>query len=317
MDFSEALQALKAGEQLTRPVWNPDTFITLMPGYPDGIAINAATAKATRLPLGTMLRFYPYILLVEPEGCAQWVHDDDDLLTEDWMIHETAEEATAEVLANPQMMADIAAAEAEWAAGVTPTDARQIVEKMRMRRVVNAVESYLEGWRESNAATTDFTGDEWGIFLRGSRDGDRDRLHSIEVEARRVPSEEEVNLVMRRLGEAAPPGGVTMPVNDERPWWRKEGFRQAVIWMVAGTINHHILCDSGSEECEGCCPNCCGPCHALAWLRDNEDATVTRWLNRTDPGASWIWQRPDGSINWAMIEAHWKPEKLGCVERHH
>jgi hypothetical protein len=110
-----------------------------------------------------------------------------------------------------------------------------------------------------------------------------------------------------------------MPPGSRAPgnWVLTAELRQAIVWLVAGTINHHILdtCQGG-DDCEGCCPECCGPCATLAWFRDEANDKLTRWLNEVDPGASWCWQLPDGSIDWAAIEAHWNPEKLGCDWHH-
>lgn len=207
MDFSEALAALKAGERITRPVWNPDVFITLMPGYPDGIAINAATAKATRLPLGTMVRFHPYILLVEPEGCAQWVHDDDDLLTDDWMIYETSEEATAEILGDPQAMSDIAEAEAELSA--PPTDpVFLMVPGLVLGRP-------LREWRESIADVEGLDGGKkWRVTITGYRDGDVDKVLHYQIEA--VP-EMDPEVVKETMAELEHSGLVLGPDDENYP----------------------------------------------------------------------------------------------------
>lgn len=310
MDFSEALQALRAGERLTRLVWHPDAFITLMPGYPDGIAINATTARATRLPAGTMVRYAPYFLLVEERDAAPWLCGDEDILGTDWMIYETSEEATAEIMADPQAMADIAAAGEEIHGGVTLAEAREIVEQMRMRRVGQAVASYLADWRESNATTDGFTGTDWAVRLRGSREGGGDRLHYIEVETAVVPSENNVAMVLRGLGElsTADPEGL-------RPIWRREGFRDAIAALVDGIIEHHLRECEGSATCLGCCPECCNPCVALKWFRDNDTRKeLDSWIAKQQTGNDW--QHPDGTINWEYLGAHWKPEKLGCIDQH-
>lgn len=97
----------------------------------------------------------------------------------------------------------------------------------------------------------------------------------------------------------------------------KPGLPDAVTWLVIGTINHHVLDTCvDPEACDGCCPVCCGPCASLAWWRDEANEDLTRWLNLADPGAGWDWQLPDGSVNWAEIEKHWKPDRIGCVEQH-
>lgn len=99
----------------------------------------------------------------------------------------------------------------------------------------------------------------------------------------------------------------------------------AVVLLLAGTVNDHILsCQTWAwpgeeplnppEDCEGCCPLCCGPCAALAWFRDNPgaDAWLTEWLNAWHPDGGSVWQLPGGSVDWKFIAAHWKPGELGC-----
>jgi len=104
------------------------------------------------------------------------------------------------------------------------------------------------------------------------------------------------------------------------------GIGHALVQLMAGIINDHILsCDHvDGEECEGCCPICCAPCHALASLRDHEDEAVTGWMLAWDErdlaearakypeedfgfpeDGLYDWQRPDHGVNWAIIEKHW------------
>lgn len=77
----------------------------------------------------------------------------------------------------------------------------------------------------------------------------------------------------------------------ELPGWAVAGF-------AAGVINEHLTD-------EGCCPDCCAPCDALRWLRNNrreelDDAIVTHL------GMSWDWQDVD-RVDWAALD-----EKWGC-----
>jgi hypothetical protein len=184
MDFSEALQALKAGERLTREGWNA-------PGQ------CVALEDTTRWPDSQM---YPFMTVKTVSGkYATWVPSSTDLLADDWMIYETSEEATTEVLADPQIMADIEEVAAMTDAEVEEKliEAKQLVEDMRMRRVANAVESYLDGWRESIAPATD--GDHWQIRLRGERHEDRDRLLAIEIEPWKPVDQATVDQVMAGL----------------------------------------------------------------------------------------------------------------------
>lgn len=101
---------------------------------------------------------------------------------------------------------------------------------------------------------------------------------------------------------------------DQRPVYsgKEKGFLEAIAWLIVGAVNHHLLLCTWEplegqpfdpEECHGCCPTCCGVCHSMAWLRDNDNDTITSLLKLID--GPWTWQLPDGSINWAAIEPHW------------
>jgi Protein of unknown function (DUF2829) len=86
MDFSEALALCKAGSRITRKTWNgPDLFVVLQKGYPDGIAINANTAEATGLAIGTVKKFRPYLMLhTGQQDFVPWAPTVSDVLAEDW-----------------------------------------------------------------------------------------------------------------------------------------------------------------------------------------------------------------------------------------
>lgn len=88
MDFGQALSGLRAGHRLTRRGWNGvGMYVVLQAGYPDGIAINANTAAATRLAEGTVCRFRPYLMLCAADGeFVPWVASQTDLLADDWDI---------------------------------------------------------------------------------------------------------------------------------------------------------------------------------------------------------------------------------------
>lgn len=88
MDFSKALQVLKAGGKAARQGWNgKNMWAVMQKGYPEGIAINKNTAEATGLPEGTVCKFRPYFLLCTAQGdFAHWVPSGSDLLAEDWEI---------------------------------------------------------------------------------------------------------------------------------------------------------------------------------------------------------------------------------------
>jgi hypothetical protein len=86
MDFGQALAALKNGSKVAREGWNgPDQFVALQAGYPDGIPINANTAQATGIPVGTVCRFRPYLMLQTADGShVPWAPSVSDVLAEDW-----------------------------------------------------------------------------------------------------------------------------------------------------------------------------------------------------------------------------------------
>lgn len=56
---------------------------------------------------------------------------------------------------------------------------------------------------------------------------------------------------------------------------------------------------------DGCCPECCGPCNAIKWFRNNAKQVIEAAVDGWWPGRSWDWQNPDGSIKWDLIEECW------------
>ncbi len=86
MDFSEALVELKHGHKISREGWNAGgQFAVLQAGYPDGIAINDNTARATGIPAGTVCSFRPYLMLCTADGSfVPWAPTVSDVLAEDW-----------------------------------------------------------------------------------------------------------------------------------------------------------------------------------------------------------------------------------------
>lgn len=88
MDFGAALTALRAGSKLARSGWNgARMFIVLQAGYPDGIAINANTARATGIAEGTVCRFRPYLMMfTAQQDFVPWVASQTDVLADDWEI---------------------------------------------------------------------------------------------------------------------------------------------------------------------------------------------------------------------------------------
>lgn len=88
MDFGQALAAAKDGKKITRTGWNSTgMYVVHQPGYPDGIGINATTAKATGLPEGAICRFRPYLMMkTAQDDFVPWVISQTDALAEDWGV---------------------------------------------------------------------------------------------------------------------------------------------------------------------------------------------------------------------------------------
>jgi Protein of unknown function (DUF2829) len=85
--FAEALDVLRQGGRVWREGWNgKGMWLALQHGYPDGVPINANTAKATGLPEGTIRVFGPYIVMCTVDGSfVPWVASQTDLLAFDWV----------------------------------------------------------------------------------------------------------------------------------------------------------------------------------------------------------------------------------------
>lgn len=86
--FEWALSQLRQGAQVYREGWgNFNLWIVLQEGYPNGIPINANTAKSTGLQLGTVCSFLPYIMLHHDDGSfVPWVASQTDILKCDWKL---------------------------------------------------------------------------------------------------------------------------------------------------------------------------------------------------------------------------------------
>lgn len=86
MDFSKALEAVKAGRKIRRKAWNgTGMFIVYQKGYPDGIAINKNTSDALGEPEGTICKFLPYLLFKTAQGpFVPWLASQTDILSDDW-----------------------------------------------------------------------------------------------------------------------------------------------------------------------------------------------------------------------------------------
>lgn len=88
MDIGGAVSAMKRGRQVARKGWNgKNMYLCYQAGYPDGIPINQNTANATGLPVGTICKFLPYIMMKTATGeFVPWLCSQTDLLADDWEI---------------------------------------------------------------------------------------------------------------------------------------------------------------------------------------------------------------------------------------
>ena len=88
MNFSQALEQVKAGCRIARQGWNgKGMFIVLQPGYPDGVQANANTATAFGLVEGSRVSVRPYIAMwTVDQQIVPWVASQTDLLADDWEI---------------------------------------------------------------------------------------------------------------------------------------------------------------------------------------------------------------------------------------
>lgn len=87
MEFTTALVALKLGARVAREGWDRGQFVAMQEGYPDGIAINANTARATGIPEGTTVVFPAYFIVRGPDGSiTPWVPNVIELLADDWAL---------------------------------------------------------------------------------------------------------------------------------------------------------------------------------------------------------------------------------------
>lgn len=85
-DFGEAIRRLKAGALVSRAGWNGKSmWLAYQKAYPNGIPINGNTAEATGIPMGTVIRFLPYLMMRTADGSfVPWLASQTDVLAEDW-----------------------------------------------------------------------------------------------------------------------------------------------------------------------------------------------------------------------------------------
>lgn len=95
LDFGKALGFLRQGLRLTRYGWRAADrgwnstvpWVVLQKGYPKGIEINKNTSEATGIPVGTVCRFSPYLMMRTANGdFVPWTPSQTDVLADDWDI---------------------------------------------------------------------------------------------------------------------------------------------------------------------------------------------------------------------------------------
>lgn len=117
--FSWALDALKDGRRVSRPVWGEGTYVVLQKGYPDGIPINANTAEATGEPEGTVMVFRPYLMVKLADGTfLPFIPTLDHLLAEDWQEGANERDEPEEAKRSEEDAEDLRKLRALEAAGV-------------------------------------------------------------------------------------------------------------------------------------------------------------------------------------------------------
>jgi hypothetical protein len=86
MDFGQALVQLKMGNRVERSGWNgKGMWVALMPGYPEGVAANSATARAHRVEEGSRVIVRPYLVMRAADGAlVNWTISQSDALADDW-----------------------------------------------------------------------------------------------------------------------------------------------------------------------------------------------------------------------------------------
>jgi hypothetical protein len=89
MNFSEALESLKAGETCFREGWNgKGMFIYLVPG--SKFIVNRAPLNEI-FPEGTEIEYHAHIDMRTAQGyCVPWLASQADLLADDWCVEQVA-----------------------------------------------------------------------------------------------------------------------------------------------------------------------------------------------------------------------------------
>ena len=86
-DFKYALQALKNGHRVVREGWTEIYYVTLLPGYPEGILANENNQRAHCIAEGAMLTYEPYFQAMGVNNkISVWQPTTADILATDWEV---------------------------------------------------------------------------------------------------------------------------------------------------------------------------------------------------------------------------------------
>jgi hypothetical protein len=93
MDFSMALHELRKGARLTNTEWsNPNQYIVMMGGYPEGVPANKQTQEAHHLPDEAIVKISPYIVMCRKGIIFPWTPSQADLFSYGWEQYYSAKE---------------------------------------------------------------------------------------------------------------------------------------------------------------------------------------------------------------------------------
>jgi hypothetical protein len=104
VSYSEALKACKGGAKISRMGWNgTNMYVVHQAGYPDGIPINANTARATGIEEGTVCAFLPYLMMRVASSSltptfVPWTASQTDMIQDDWVIADEKERAREDLV---------------------------------------------------------------------------------------------------------------------------------------------------------------------------------------------------------------------------
>ena len=88
MNFSEALNAVKAGKRIARSGWNgKGMFLYLNPA--SDVVVSEGRPMAAGIPVGTPVHCNPYIMMKTADSnttVVPWLASQTDILADDWSV---------------------------------------------------------------------------------------------------------------------------------------------------------------------------------------------------------------------------------------